>query len=245
MLKRYADNISPKRKNFVAIALNFVARNPSIAGGSTACAVAIGLISANALWYQPSSHPSPMFSTRDTLTNSNRPLPTKYLARPKAKEVSLLKKTHDVELVSEIQAALVGRGYYQSKVDGLFGSQTRSAIEKFQKSANITIDGEPSAKLLTRILLAPDAIPVPSLVASAIPTPAIPEADKQALGLVAEIQSGLRNYGYQDVVVDGLMGSQTMKAIRRFQLDYGMKITGEPSSTVLKKLKDIGAVGRG
>ena len=41
------------------------------------------------------------------------------------------------------------------------------------------------------------------------------------------------------------MGQQTATAIQRFQLDYGMKITGEPSDKVLEKLRDIGAYVQG
>lgn len=42
-----------------------VARHPRSVGGFAAFAVAFGFIAANALWYQPGQHPSPIFSTRD------------------------------------------------------------------------------------------------------------------------------------------------------------------------------------
>lgn len=64
-------------------------------------------------------------------------------------------------------------------------------------------------------------------------------------GLVARIQVGLRAYGYDELVVDGKPGKQTSDAIQSFQLDYGMKITGEPSETVLNKLQEIGAYKQG
>ena len=64
-------------------------------------------------------------------------------------------------------------------------------------------------------------------------------------GLVAQIQSGLKAYGYDELVVDGKMGTNTATAIQRFQLDYGMKITGEPSDLVLEKLREIGALKKG
>ncbi|MBV2186119.1 MAG: peptidoglycan-binding protein [Rhizobium sp.] len=43
-----------------------VARHPRPVGGLAAFSVAFGFIAANALWYQPGQHPSPIFSTRDT-----------------------------------------------------------------------------------------------------------------------------------------------------------------------------------
>ena len=42
-----------------------IARHPSVAGGCVAFTVIFSFVSANALWYQPGSHPSPMFRTRD------------------------------------------------------------------------------------------------------------------------------------------------------------------------------------
>lgn len=61
-------------------------------------------------------------------------------------------------------------------------------------------------------------------------------------GLVTDIQKGLSNLAYADVVVDGVAGSQTKAAIRRFQKHYRLPETGEPDKLVLEKLKQIGAL---
>ncbi len=42
-----------------------IARNPSVAGGTTAFVVIFSFVAANALWYQPGTHPHPFFRTRD------------------------------------------------------------------------------------------------------------------------------------------------------------------------------------
>lgn len=44
-------------------------RNPAIFGGSAAFAVVFGFVAANALWYQPGNHPSPLLRTRLPLTH--------------------------------------------------------------------------------------------------------------------------------------------------------------------------------
>ncbi|MEP4422933.1 MAG: peptidoglycan-binding protein, partial [Nitratireductor sp.] len=41
-----------------------VVRNPILVGGVTAFVVALGYVSANALWYQPYQHPRPLMQTR-------------------------------------------------------------------------------------------------------------------------------------------------------------------------------------
>lgn len=61
-------------------------------------------------------------------------------------------------------------------------------------------------------------------------------------GLVMDIQRGLTNMAYRDVVIDGMPGESTREAIRRFERHYQMPVTGEPSDAVLKKLRAIGAL---
>lgn len=60
--------------------------------------------------------------------------------------------------------------------------------------------------------------------------------------MVLQIQKGLSNIAYTDVEVDGVAGSQTKAAIRRFQKHYRLPETGEPDQIVLQKLKAIGAL---
>jgi peptidoglycan hydrolase-like protein with peptidoglycan-binding domain len=63
-----------------------------------------------------------------------------------------------------------------------------------------------------------------------------------ATQMVLQIQKGLSNIAYTDVEVDGVAGSQTKAAIRRFQKHYRLPETGEPDELVLKKLRAIGAL---
>lgn len=60
--------------------------------------------------------------------------------------------------------------------------------------------------------------------------------------MVLQIQRGLSNIAYTDVEVDGVAGTQTKAAIRRFQKHYRLPETGEPDQIVLQKLKAIGAL---
>jgi peptidoglycan hydrolase-like protein with peptidoglycan-binding domain len=68
------------------------------------------------------------------------------------------------------------------------------------------------------------------------------QASAPASNLVLQIQKGLSNIAYTDVEVDGVAGSQTKAAIRRFEKHYRLPETGEPNEMVLKKLKAIGAI---
>lgn len=66
--------------------------------------------------------------------------------------VSSLSKIGSVgEEVSEIQSRLKKWGYYEGKVDGIFGSATRNAVIKFQKSNGLTADGIVGEKTLAAL----------------------------------------------------------------------------------------------
>ncbi len=53
--------------------------------------------------------------------------------------------------VSEIQSRLKKWGYYNGKVDGIFGTQTRNAVIKFQKKNGLAPDGVVGSKTLAAL----------------------------------------------------------------------------------------------
>ena len=54
---------------------------------------------------------------------------------------------------------------------------------------------------------------------------------------IKQIQIALQNAGYDPGVIDGLMGSRSRKAIRDFQKDNGLDITGKIDKATWEKLK--------
>ena len=238
---------------------SFIKQNKMLCGGAALSLLIMGTVFVNAIWYQPGKHPSPLFSTRtadmgmETAAVKPKTKPSLKVSAP----AELPASKASADLLREIQTALSVRGYYDGKLDGVYGSRTNKAISTFQADQGLTVDGEPTVRLLTQVLLSassrPQEVPVPKQpeienkpveVKTVSVKPAKP-AEARPDGLVAQIQSGLRAYGYEELVVDGKMGANTATAIQRFQLDYGMKITGEPSDQVLEKLREIGALKQG
>ncbi len=43
--------------------------------------------------------------------------------------------------VKEVQQALINAGYYPGAVDGIYGTQTKTAVMKFQKDCGLVVDG--------------------------------------------------------------------------------------------------------
>ncbi len=61
--------------------------------------------------------------------------------------------------VTAIQRALVKQGYGPLKTDGLFGTDTRAAIEKFERDRNLPVTGEASPRVV-RELASLSGIPI-------------------------------------------------------------------------------------
>lgn len=74
--------------------------------------------------------------------------------------------------------------------------------------------------------------------------PALRSSDGSAAGatdhsLVADIQQGLKDFGYYKGAVDGLDGPQTSQAILAFERAFRLTPTGEPSNNVLLAIRSV------
>jgi len=74
--------------------------------------------------------------------------------------------------------------------------------------------------------------------------PALRSSDGSAVGatdhsLVADIQQGLKDFGYYRGEVDGLDGPQTSQAILAFERAFRLTPTGEPSNNVLLAIRSV------
>ena len=55
------------------------------------------------------------------------------------------------EEVRQIQTKLKSKGIYSGSVDGIYGTLTKDAVKKFQKSAGLTVDGIAGPKTLSAL----------------------------------------------------------------------------------------------
>lgn len=242
--------------------LALIARNPTLVGGSTAFLVALSFVSANALWYQPHAHSGAFFATRDYLRpvapELSRGLPdetTILIERPEQPRQVVGDPT-----VKEVQETLRELNFYGGEVDGLFGPNTREAIEAYQAKMGMSVTGSVDDSLLDQlgtgsvtpaVLPSPaprDEVAKPAVVRTA---PAAKNGAEEAAAKpasltrderVAKVQAGLKEFGNDLIEVDGVMGARTAAAIKEFQSLFGLKVTGEADQAVYAKMKEIGLV---
>lgn len=206
---------------------------------------------------------------RPVETAAVRPQPAQKL-QPAGDDVAALiagaaaEDADDPALVAAVQKELIGRGLYAGVADGKMGPMTEAAIGAFERKAGQPVTGQATEKLLSKLRAAQKTAsakpatrpyekvaggkgeldPVAAAIRQASVDPEyIPKADIPAASeLVMNIQRGLVNLAYAEVTVDGVAGDQTREAIRHFEKHYRLPPTGEPSETVLRKMKDIGAL---
>lgn len=125
--------------------------------------------------------------------------------------------------IVELQSLLNGLGYEAGQPDGLFGSNTRRAVSRFQADHSMTADGFPTASLLER-------------VRTRAGVAAAPPREPVGLGRsgVRELQRLLNRLGYGAGRADGVIGSRTRDAIRDFERSRGMEVRGRATDIVLE-----------
>ncbi len=248
---------------FAGLALD----NPVATGGVLVMVLTATLIAANALSFQPGRHPAPLFGAWDRAPVTRTSAPAVPQPAPQSGSHSAAQSgTPYSDLVHEIQVSLQRGGYYIGPLDGKSGPMTDEAIRAYQRRTGLAETGEVSHGLLAHMLMnagpssldqtsnvtqpaqVPPARPMPVQTVSigpgtAVPVPpaSIPAAETGRDTLRA-VQQTLADLGYGPITIDGLMGGETASAIRRFELDRGMAITGKPRPEIYAALEKTAGV---
>ncbi len=98
-------------------------------------------------------------------------------------------------------------GFYTGEIDGKNGPKTKSGVESYQKFTGIKVDG----------IYGPDT-------------------DKALVNDVKELQQLLNKHGF-NLAVDGIIGNDTINAIKSIQSKKGLKVDGIAGADTIKALK--------
>jgi len=228
------------QETLIARAGHVALDNPVAAGGTVVMGLTACLIVANAIGLQAGRHPAPLFATRDRTDDVKLPEPDGRRGGVKIQEISTL--------VLDVQIALRKLGLYEGPLDGLNGPATERAIRAFERRAGQPEKGEASEALLALVLMQGDEVPVSGLIPVPRAKPgfagtadtyrASAEAsDIDSDPVLLKVQKALSEFGYGPLQADGLMGANTTAAIKRFELDHALPLTGEPGPKVIERLE--------
>ena len=188
-------------------------------------------ITYNAAYLQTGRHPAPMKSAPDVASVRSDKLPTatprqsRTLPRPADTTASLPKS----QTIESIQRKLSENGYAPGPVDGVQGQMTMAAIMAYQHDNNLPVTGVASSQLLKNMILGGSA---GSSSGSELVSP--PE---EMTTLVRVVQKTLSALDYEPGPIDGLLGAGTKRAIKKFEADRKLSVTGRVSGQLLQELK--------
>jgi peptidoglycan hydrolase-like protein with peptidoglycan-binding domain len=139
--------------------------------------------------------------------------------------------------IAQLQAELSERGYDPGPLDGIVGPKVRTAIRTYQTDARLPVTGEATVGLLAHMQGAADEADAddPDDVVDADPWD---ESDPQFDQAMARFEAELQRRLYYVGEVDGEVDDQTRAAIRAYERDAGLPVTGRPSAELAQHLRD-------
>ena len=163
--------------------------------------------------------------------------------------------------VKKLQSALNILGYYKGRIDGDYGDGTTEAVTNFQLAQKLEADGIAGKATIKAIF---GAVGKSSSVSKTEPTATASTASKTADAMsgissiedigsapstskegdsgtkVKKLQQALQLLGYYSGEIDGNYGEGTLKAVKRFQKNRGMKQDGIAGSSTISVLFNTG-----
>jgi peptidoglycan hydrolase-like protein with peptidoglycan-binding domain len=133
--------------------------------------------------------------------------------------------------VQMVQQRLRQIGDYSGGVDGVWGPDSVTALERFQQTHGLQPTGQLNQATVASLGLDSATLLGTPTVAAAVPPPAVPAPPRYQPMLsvhgVQLVQERLRGLGYYGGAIDGVWGAATQDAIGRFQQGRALQPSGQ------------------
>ena len=114
-----------------------------------------------------------------------------------------------------LQVVLKSYGYYEGKIDGIFGNVSKKALISLQKSNNLDADGKIGPQTCS-LLLNKQIIVKKSLILASNASIDSKNPDNTYSQDIYDAQKILKDLGLYSSTIDGLNGPGTKKAVKEF-----------------------------
>lgn len=131
--------------------------------------------------------------------------------------------------VKKLQNRLKELGFFSGKVNGKYGSTTKSAVKAFQLANSIGANGKANSATQKK-LYSSNAVSKASYDSAKTLKPGSKGTQ------VKKVQKQLKKLGYYKGSIDGKYGSSLKSAVKNFQRANGLKVTGQANSATRKLL---------
>jgi peptidoglycan hydrolase-like protein with peptidoglycan-binding domain len=149
-------------------------------------------------------------------------------------------ENHPVRSDIMMQVVLKSYGYYDGKIDGIFGNISKKALISLQKSNNIDSDGKIGPQTCT-LLLNKKTIVKKNISTSVNISNEISQPETTYSQEIYDAQIILKNLGLYLSSLDGINGPQTKRAVKEFQTKAGLVsdgVIGSKTKAALSKGED-------
>ena len=139
-----------------------------------------------------------------------------------------------------LQIVLKSYGYYEGKIDGIFGNVSKKALISLQKSNNLDADGKIGPQTCS-LLLNKQIIVKKSLILASNASIDSKNPDNTYSQDIYDAQIILKDLGLYSSTIDGLNGPGTKKAVKEFQSKAGLVsdgVIGSKTKAALSKGED-------
>ncbi len=133
------------------------------------------------------------------------------------------------ELTKGIQRELGNIKYEAGQPDGVLGMVTRAAIFAYEYDNGLVLTGEPSEQLLSQLILGSSSMPT----SAARPGRTMTDDGESLVRTVKQQFSAL---GYQTGVPGSALTPEFARAIREFETDQKLKVSGRISGPMMSRL---------
>lgn len=124
--------------------------------------------------------------------------------------------------ITLLQDRLRGGGDYAGRVDGIWGPDSQSALERFQARNGLQVTGQLNAATATLLRLQ-----VGELLGTPPAAAVVVEPATLSPMAIRNLQGRLGSLGFYRGVVDGVWGPGTQTAVEAFQQGRGVQVTGQ------------------
>jgi peptidoglycan hydrolase-like protein with peptidoglycan-binding domain len=140
-------------------------------------------------------------------------------------------------VVEDVQRALLASNAYAGLVDGIDGERTKAAVLAYQKSNDLEPDGKITPALLEHMQYQLTLAEAARFTASTNKLPAVKAAaNSETAERVLKAESALADLGYDPGEIDGIITSESEAAIRKFETDERLPLTGKLNPAVIAEL---------
>ncbi len=172
--------------------------------------------------------PEPELGNKEEVTSEEPERPSLVTAEPKEEPVIVyeeLKKGDKGEKVKVLQSKLISRGYLSGSADGNFGGMTESAIKEFQMANGLEITGI-ADNAMQQILFKVESVELGNMVFRV-------GSQGEEVKLA---QTRLIELNYLKGSADGRFGNMTATAVKDYQANAGLSVTGEIDTNTMNSM---------